>query len=87
MVKKAEPLTKVLLNTPDGSVTGWANVKNEQIIDVEIENVPVRLNLSSFGKDRKRSLPFSHHPYHPKHWWMFLRRNTGPLSVLFVINI
>jgi len=44
MVKKTAPLTKVLLDTPDGLVTGWATVKNDPVIDVEIENVPAFLH-------------------------------------------
>jgi proline racemase len=43
MVKKTEPLTKVRLDTPDGLVLGWASVRNDQVIDVEIENVPAFL--------------------------------------------
>jgi proline racemase len=43
MVKRTEPVTKVLLDTPDGLVRGWATVKNDQVIEVEIENVPAFL--------------------------------------------
>jgi proline racemase len=43
MVKRTEPLTKVVLDTPDGLVAGWATVKNDQVMDVEIENVPAFL--------------------------------------------
>jgi proline racemase len=43
MVKRTEPLTKVVLDTPDGLVVGWATVENDQVIDVEIENVPAFL--------------------------------------------
>jgi len=43
LVKRTEPLTKVLLDTPDGLVAGWATVRNDQVVDVEIENVPAFL--------------------------------------------
>ena len=43
MVKRTEPVTKVLLDTPDGLVRGWASVKNDQVVEVEIENVPAFL--------------------------------------------
>ena len=45
MVKKTEPLTKVLLDTPDGLVTGWATVRNDQVINIEatIEIIDVEM--------------------------------------------
>lgn len=43
MVKRTEPVTEVLLDTPDGLVSGWATVEKDRVVDVEIENVPAFL--------------------------------------------
>lgn len=52
MIKREEPQTKVVLETPDGLVTGWASVRDGQVTEVEIENVPAFL----YQKDLKVKL-------------------------------
>lgn len=57
MVKAKEPLTEVLLDTPDGLVKGWATIENYRVVNVEIENVPaflyrkdLRIKLDGIGE-------------------------------------
>ena len=40
IVEKVEPVTKVVLDTPAGLVTGFAKVENGNVMEVTIRNVP-----------------------------------------------